>query len=415
MKKRLIIAGSVLAVILIGVLVINFSKPKDNPSTQPQSDAEVVLAEEINSETVIDTVSDESSATVEVDKHESSTPAKTKQTVKKTSQPAKTEVVVVIDEPIVTEIPEVEPSQQVTETPKTVEHGEVAEQVEQVEQVEQIEQVESAQPIVLPTPDAYQEPKVEIAKEVSKHKAEKAKRVVKYPINKSFIHNIAIIAGTDIGAAAPWPLSHLLSSGDKFYGTPRITPTVGLRYVLPVSQIWSFGINVIYKKVCFDAITRVTNQRYYDADTEFLQYFSGTAQATMEFAMWEIPAYAKYTFPYSNHSILIGGYAAWRPKSSFESVAKKGYVGGAPDICDGIVDSDLQMSFTKSLREFELGVMAGYEYKISRHFGIGARLYVGMTDIFIPAKRSLSYKMIPIRGSFLLSYQIFSKKDTPNK
>lgn len=394
MKKRLIIA--VLAIIAIGAVIFVLNIPEKSDSPTPQVEAAQSENQEQNEQEPktdsIDSIAMQPATPIAVGVQETPAPIKKREVAKSQAPTTKTEMTVALNEPMITEqTPELEPVQQ--PTPAT---PEVAEPVEE---------------ITPPTPLTHQQPIVEVAPGNEKHKTKKPKRITKYPLNKSFIHNIAILVGTDIGAATPWPLSHLLSSGDKFFGTPRIKPTAGLRYVLPLSQIWSFGVNVIYKKVCLDAITRVTNQRYYDADTEFLQYFSGTAQATMEFAMWEIPAYAKYTFPYSDHSILIGGYAAWRPKSTFESIAKKGYVGGAPDVCDGIVDSDLQMSFTKSLREFELGAMVGYEYKISRHFGIGARLYAGLTDIFIPEKRSLSYKMIPVRGSFLLSYQIFSRKD----
>ena len=70
--------------------------------------------------------------------------------------------------------------------------------------------------------------------------------------------------------------------------------------------------------------------------------------------------------------------------NKFEILAKKGYITDEDgNFTDEIRQEDpLEVDFSRSLSSFDVGVMVGYERAITGRIDIGARVMVGLKDIF---------------------------------
>jgi hypothetical protein len=181
---------------------------------------------------------------------------------------------------------------------------------------------------------------------------------------------------------------------------------LGAKFSFPFYGQFSLGAEITYKTVAMNADARVENQKFDDGGS--IQYFSGTAEMNMSFTMLECPLYAKYRFGHSSHTLLVGGYYAYVMSRKFETIAKKGYIGSLPDVVDSPVDEDYIFSFSESMRNWDVGIIVGYELQVISRVHLGLRVMMGCADIFKPTDRYFEYNMYPMRGSVTLSYSLFN-------
>lgn len=221
------------------------------------------------------------------------------------------------------------------------------------------------------------------------------------------IFRAGVLIGTDIGGAVPVPFKYIPSTFNPY---PQLNLDMGVFAEFRLHDRWSLGANFIYKTVGMKADARVSNQKYEDQEAGPLQYYTGTAKMDMSFTMFEVPFYAKYTFNNHVSRLLFGGYFSYNLKAEFETLATKGYSGGEPDKVEVIIekgDDPLNMSFTSSLRDFDAGVMVGYEHTVYNRLNIGIRLSMGFLDIFQRDTKFFDYKMLHMRGSIIVGYRLF--------
>lgn len=218
---------------------------------------------------------------------------------------------------------------------------------------------------------------------------------------------LGVQIGTDIGGALPFPFKNIPSTFNPY---PKLSPSLGAKFTFPIDRHWTMGAEATYKKVALDADARVQDQRFQKGD--IIASFTGTAEMGMEFTMLEIPLYFKYTFPNQKDRILAGAYAAWIINSKFDVFAKKGYITNK----DGEFDADIteenefNMNFSSSMDKWDAGIILGYERKLFSRIDLGLRFMCGFKDIFKPDNQYFDYSMINMRGSLVISYNLFNIK-----
>ena len=221
---------------------------------------------------------------------------------------------------------------------------------------------------------------------------------------------IGVQVGTDIGGAVPFPFKHI---PDKFNPYPQLSISLGGKVTIPLKgEKWALGAEVTYKRVALDADARVENQRFEGKDQgeTKIQYYSGTAEMSMGFNMIEVPLYAKYAFTSGgSHKLLFGAYGAYYLSSKFKVTATKGYVGNLPDEYRNSVtpDAPINMNFSSSVDSWDAGLLVGYEKTMFSRLNIGLRVTWGLKDIFKSDNQYFDYKMWQMRGSIMLSYDLF--------
>ncbi len=221
------------------------------------------------------------------------------------------------------------------------------------------------------------------------------------------VFRAGVLIGTDIGGAVPVPFRYIPSTFNPY---PQLNLDMGIFAEFRLQDRWSLGANFIYKTVGMKADARVSNQKYEDQEAGLLQYYTGTAKMDMSFTMFEVPFYAKYTFGNHVSRLLFGGYFTYNLKAEFETLATKGYSGGQPDKVEVIIEKGgkpLNMSFTSSLRDFDAGVLVGYEHSVYNRLNIGIRLSMGFLDIFQRDTKYFDYKMLHMRGTIIVGYRLF--------
>ena len=218
---------------------------------------------------------------------------------------------------------------------------------------------------------------------------------------------LGVQLGTDIGGAVPFPFKHI---PETFNPYPKLNLSLGAKLSFPITSRWSLGTELTYKTITMNADARVENQRY--QDKELVQYFSGSAEMHMDFTMLEIPVYTKYTLRNGKDRLLLGPYFAWVMKSSFVIDPEKGYIGtGGPDKVDSIMPDDMDdIDFDSSLDSWDLGILIGYERKLSTRFELGLRFSWGFKDIFKSNNQYFDYSMLHMRGTVVISYNLFDIK-----
>lgn len=218
---------------------------------------------------------------------------------------------------------------------------------------------------------------------------------------------LGVQLGTDIGGAVPFPFKYI---PETFNPYPKLNLSLGAKLSFPLTSRWSLGTEFTYKTVTMNADARVENQRY--QDKELIQYFSGTAEMHMDFTMLEIPVYTKYTLRNGKDRLLAGPYFAWVMKSSFVIDPKKGYIGTTgPDKVDSVMPEDMDdMDFNNSLDSWDMGILLGYERKLSTRFELGLRFSWGFKDIFKSNNQYFDYSMLHMRGTVVVSYNLFDIK-----
>lgn len=222
--------------------------------------------------------------------------------------------------------------------------------------------------------------------------------------------SIGVLAGTDIGGAVPYPFKHI---PDKFNPYPQLSIALGAKVNIPLKgKKWGLGAEVTYKRVALEADARVENQRFegMDQGVKKTQYFSGTAAMSMAFNMIEVPLYVRYAFTSGQGShLLFGVYGAYYLNSRFNVTATKGYVGNEPDEFRNAVtpEAPIHMDFSSSMDSWDAGLLLGYEKKLFSRFDIGLRVTFGLKDIFTADNKYFDYKMLQMRGTLTLSYDLF--------
>lgn len=230
--------------------------------------------------------------------------------------------------------------------------------------------------------------------------------------------SLGVQIGTDIGGAIPVPFSNI---PDKFNPYPQLSVSLGAKITIPLKgKKWALGTEVTYKKIGLDADARVENQRFEGTDqgVKKIQYYSGTAKMHMSFTMLEVPVYVKYAFTSGgSHRLVFGAFGAYYINNDFNVTATKGYIGNEADQFENSVmpESPVHMDFGSSLGSWDAGVLVGYEKNMFSRFNLGIRVMMGFKDIFTKDNKYFDYKMLNMRGTITVSYDLVDLRTRSKK
>lgn len=217
------------------------------------------------------------------------------------------------------------------------------------------------------------------------------------------VFSFGVQVGTDIGGAVPIPFKAV---GGSFNPYPKLNAAFGANLIWDISPSVSLGANVNYKTVAMEADARVANQKFKGENT--VQYFTGISEMAMSFTFLEVPFYTNYYIGSKrNHAIQAGVFGSYVFKSTFTTHALKGFIGFEPDRVDAQVTDPQVMDFSGLLTRWDAGFLIGYQTKIASRLRVGLHLMFGVRDIFTKGNDFFDYKMQQIRGSIVLSYDLF--------
>lgn len=220
---------------------------------------------------------------------------------------------------------------------------------------------------------------------------------------------IRVHTGFDLGAAVPWPLSSAVGGGNKMSAVPHLTPAFGLSGDFIFNKNWAVVVEGTYKRVAIDVDIRTPRQMFRLSDGD--ANFAGLAQTEMSFTTLEFPLYVRYTFRKGINRVFLGGYYARILKGKFIANAVDGTLtntktGAVSDVTSA---NPLEQNFSQNIDSWDVGMVFGYERRIFNRAYISGRVSAGFKDVFKPGENYLEFSMWQMRGSFVLSYMLFSK------
>ena len=219
---------------------------------------------------------------------------------------------------------------------------------------------------------------------------------------------LGVQLGTDIGGAIPFPFKHVPSPFNPY---PRLFPSLGAKLSFPITSKWALGTEITYKREAIDADARIKDQRFNDEKNDVIARFTGSAEMGMDFTMVEVPVYAKYTFRNQKDRLLFGGYFAYAMKGKFNIHVNEGFMMTDEGVYNGAIeDEPLRINFSDILDSWDAGILLGYERKLFTRVEIGLRVSCGFKDIFKRDNQYFDYKMLHMRGTLALSYNLFDIK-----
>lgn len=224
---------------------------------------------------------------------------------------------------------------------------------------------------------------------------------------------IAPQVGVDIGGAIPTTFGTIEEIGSNV--SPKLSPSLGLKIGYDINPSWGVVAEICYKQVGIKAGAKVKDQLFQIKDASgSVQdvWFTGIADMDMEFSFLEFPVCGKWSWNEGRDKVIFGVYAAWVINPKFDNIAQKGYLSDVQKnpTSDQInpLDEPLVQPFNTIMSSWDIGLLAGYERRIFHNLNIGLRVSMGTVDIFKKGQNALGYEMRQMRGSIVLSYDLFA-------
>lgn len=208
-----------------------------------------------------------------------------------------------------------------------------------------------------------------------------------------------IIAGYNFGGTTPMPMPVEVRKVTGYW--PLFTPQFGYSLTYNYNDQWALKTGVILENKGMG----VTNKVKYMHTNIVLDgnnirgYFVGRNQTTAKMSYLTIPVKVSYSIN-EKWSVNGGGYFSYRSSSEFSGTVWDGYLRETDT--DNILNSDkieipnkwdAQFDFGKDMRDIDLGVSLGGEYKLNKKFGLYADVSYGITPIFPSSFKGLDYAM----------------------
>ena len=220
--------------------------------------------------------------------------------------------------------------------------------------------------------------------------------------------------GLQGGGAIPIPMSALSGDDGAVNAQVKVYPRLAARVGRRLSNKWLVYAGLDYASSGVTAKARVKNQRIKEIDKNngglTVKYFTGVSHVEMAFAYAEFPVYAEYSVS-PRSKLLMGLYGGYKVSGKFEVTAVKGFTSDKPnDMHAPVLPSDnIRSNFSGDLRSWDFGVLLGYEFVVFSRLNAGLHLNFSPFDIFKADVDYFDYTMHPLRGSIMLSYDLFRR------
>ncbi len=218
----------------------------------------------------------------------------------------------------------------------------------------------------------------------------------------------APLLGIDMGGVIPLPLSEI---PDDANGTPKLKPALGIAFQHNFNEHWSLGTELSYHTLSIDASVNVVSQAFWSDDRSYATYFSGEAYSSTELQIIEIPLTAYYHFN-ERWSLVFGAYYSIVLDGVLETEGRNGWISADKNDTDNAPLPGTQnttFNFNDELDNYDVGVLLGYQWKVSERVNLWGRFNVGIKSIFIPDFNNIDYEMYQFRFSTGVSFMIWER------
>lgn len=225
-----------------------------------------------------------------------------------------------------------------------------------------------------------------------------------------FTHKI--VAGYHFGATTPIPIPREVRSITSVW--PQFTPQLGYNVSYQLDDQWAVesGITLDMKGV---GVRNKVKYMYTDVtmdEDNIKGYFTGKNETRMKMSYVTVPIRLAYDLT-PTWRLRAGGYFSYRQSSEFSGSVWDGYIRQTDnqDILNSTrinIDNkdDATFDFGKEMRNFDMGVSAGFEHQFIGRFGIYTDITYSLTPIFPSSFKGIDMKMRNIYIAVGASYRL---------
>lgn len=226
-----------------------------------------------------------------------------------------------------------------------------------------------------------------------------------------FTHKIVV--GYHFGATTPIPIPREVRSISSYW--PQFTPQLGYNVSYQVDEVWAIesGITLDMKGM---GVRNKVKYMYTDVmmDQDNIKgYFTGKNETRTKISYVTVPVRIAYDLT-PRWRVRAGGYFSYRQSSEFSGTVWDGYI---REIMEGqdITNStkinvenkdDAVFDFGKEMRNFDMGVSAGFEHQFMNRFGIYTDITYSLTPVFPSSFKGIDMKMRNIYVVVGASYRL---------
>jgi hypothetical protein len=149
------------------------------------------------------------------------------------------------------------------------------------------------------------------------------------------------------------------------------SPVIGLRYALMLQQRWTINANILYQHRAGTNQSLVYESYEYNFGMDTVTNYLTPSRLHY----LELPVYASYQIG-RNHKVSLGAYASWLvTTNSYKDV----YINSAMNTQEHFESQEYGM--VEALRQWDYGVMLGYEFRLHENLQAGLRFQYGIPDL----------------------------------
>lgn len=220
--------------------------------------------------------------------------------------------------------------------------------------------------------------------------------------------DINLVLGINIGATAPTPIPAEVRKINS-YG-PKFNPQLGINVVYNINDKWGIGTGAALDwkgmRVTDEVKYMHTSVTLVEGSEKLTGYFVGKNMTNVNMTYFTVPLYGTFNIN-SRWRVKLGVYAAKALSSKFNGNVSDGYIRIDTPVGQKqeITESGATFDFSEDIRDYDLGILGGGEFKLTNRIGFYGNLQWGLTPFFYSGSNPIEFKMHNIYGTLGITYR----------
>lgn len=208
-------------------------------------------------------------------------------------------------------------------------------------------------------------------------------------------------AGINIGGASPIPLPREIRKIDSYSPTLCVSIEADVVKWLGEKEKWGLMLGLRMENKGMETHARVKNysMAYFGDRGEIVEgNWTGMVRTKYRTTLFTIPVLATYKVN-NRFRLQFGPYVSFQSSGDFSGHVYEGYLRHNGPTGEKVVfegNNRAYYDFSDDLRTVQAGLQAGVNWKAFRHLMVSADLTWGLSDIFRPEFKTITFDMYPI-------------------
>ncbi|QIH36519.1 porin family protein [Sphingobacterium sp. DR205] len=220
--------------------------------------------------------------------------------------------------------------------------------------------------------------------------------------------DVQVMLGTKIGGAAPLSLPREIRKIKSY--SPNVPFFVGAKANYHIDSKWGVALGLTFEGKGMDTKAAVkgyktTFNAVNDSKDELRGYYTGDITTKVHNLYLSVPIQATYQLS-NRWNVQAGPYISFAVKKEFYGEAYNGYLRHEQPTGDKIIVDNADYDFKESVRNIDIGLSLGTQYKVNGKFFALAQLDYGFNNIMKTGFESISFGLHNIFMNVGVGYRL---------